>query len=326
MRQEKNKKEKVAALEAVELVKRFGPVTALNGISFSVEDGELFGFLGPNGAGKTTTIRIFMNLTRPTSGEARIFGLDSVQDSLEVKSLVGIVPDISNIFPEISTLSNLLFTGSLYGLGRKERRSRAEELLETFTLSEHADKKAGQLSHGLKRRLAIAMSIVHSPKVVFLDEPTSGLDVSSARGIRNLVNSLKATGTTFFLTTHNMEEANELSDRIAVINQGNIIAIDTPERLKREAVESQVLLVEFNRTLNEEEKKELASTSHLSDVCMENNSYKFHTGNPESAIDSIVQFASKHGLKIRLINTLGPSLEDVFLRLTGEEARIGRNR
>ena len=282
--------------------------------------------MGPNGAGKTTTIRIFMNLTRPTSGEARIFGLDSVQDSLEVKSLVGIVPDISNIFPEISTLSNLLFTGSLYGLGRKERRSRAEELLETFTLSEHADKKAGQLSHGLKRRLAIAMSIVHSPKVVFLDEPTSGLDVSSARGIRNLVNSLKATGTTFFLTTHNMEEANELSDRIAVINQGNIIAIDTPERLKREAVESQVLLVEFNRTLNEEEKKELASTSHLSDVCMENNSYKFHTGNPESAIDSIVQFASKHGLKIRLINTLGPSLEDVFLRLTGEEARIGRNR
>ncbi|MDD5747444.1 MAG: ABC transporter ATP-binding protein [Actinomycetota bacterium] len=311
------------ALEALNLTKRFGSVTAVDGISFSVEEGEIFGFLGPNGAGKTTTIRLFLNLTRPSSGEARVFGLDSVRNSIEVKSIVGIVPDVSNVFSEISTTANILFTASLYGIGRKERMSRMQDLLETMGLSEYSEKKAGQLSYGLKRRLAIAMSIVHSPRVVFLDEPTSGLDVSSSREIRELLRNLKYHGTTFFLTTHNMEEANELCNRIAVIDRGRIIAVDTPERLRREATEAQVIQVEFNRVLDENEQRQLVSLGPFHKIVPMKDSYKLFTGDPEEAIECVFHFAFSNDLRICGLNTLKPTLEDVFVKLTDREASFG---
>ena len=186
-----------SAVGARELTKYFDSLLAVDHISFDVEQGEIFGFLGPNGAGKTTTIRIFMNLTRPSEGSASVYGMDTVRDTLTVKSVVGIVPEVSNVFPEITALSNLTFTGSLYGLSRKERTRRATELLDMFGLEEYGGKKAGQLSLGLKRRLAIAMSMVHRPRVLFLDEPTSGLDVTASRSIREIVKRLNTEGVTF---------------------------------------------------------------------------------------------------------------------------------
>jgi len=273
-----------SAVGARELTKFFDSLLAVDHISFDVEQGELFGFLGPNGAGKTTAIRIFMNLTRPSEGSASVYGMDTVRDTLAVKSVVGIVPEVSNVFPEITALSNLTFTGALYGLGRRERTSRATELLSMFGLEKHGGKKAGQLSLGLKRRLAIAMSMVHRPRVLFLDEPTSGLDVTASRSIREIVKRLNTEGVTFFLTTHNMEEANQLCDRIAVINHGKIIAVDTPERLRQAASEAQAIEVNFDRRPTEDEEAGLAGIDGVSGVAEAGESFRLFTSVPESAL------------------------------------------
>jgi len=312
-----------SAVGARELTKYFDSLLAVDHISFDVEQGEIFGFLGPNGAGKTTTIRIFMNLTRPSEGSASVYGMDTVRDTLTVKSVVGIVPEVSNVFSEITALSNLTFTGSLYGMGRKERASRAAELLDMFGLKEHSGKKAGQLSHGLKRRLAIAMSMVHRPRVLFLDEPTSGLDVTASRSIREIVKRLNTEGVTFFLTTHNMEEANQLCDRIAVINHGKIIAVDTPERLRQAASEAQAIEVTFDRRPTEDEEAGLAGIDGVSGVAEAGESFRLFTSVPESTLRSLFMFMEERDLRARSVNTPGPTLEDVFVKLTSEEQEVG---
>jgi len=312
-----------SAVGARELTKYFDSLLAVDHISFDVEQGELFGFLGPNGAGKTTTIRIFMNLTRPSEGSASVYGMDTVRDTLAVKSVVGIVPEVSNVFPEITALSNLTFTGALYGLGRREGASRAAELLSMFGLEEYSGKKAGQLSLGLKRRLAIAMSMVHRPRVLFLDEPTSGLDVTASRSIREIVRRLNSEGVTFFLTTHNMEEANQLCDRIAVINHGKIIAVDTPERLRQAASEARAIEVTFDRRPTEKEESGLAGIGGISGTAEAGESYRLFTADPESTLRSLFIFMEKHDLRARSVNTPGPTLEDVFVKLTSEEQEVG---
>ena len=301
------------------LTKDYGTRRAIENLTFEARQGEVVGFLGPNGAGKTTTIRIFMNLTRPSEGTANVYGLDTVRDTLAVKSLVGIVPEISNVFPEITTLSNLTFTGALYGMSRRERASRATELLGMFDLEEYGGKKAGQLSLGLKRRLAIAMSMVHRPTVLFLDEPTSGLDVTASRAIRDIVNRLNSEGVTFFLTTHNMEEANQLCGRIAVINHGKIIAVDTPERLRHAAAEATAIEVTFDRRPAVDEEAGLADIEGVSGVGTAGDSYRLFTADPENTLRSLFGFLEKHGLRARSVNTPGPTLEDVFVKLTSEE-------
>jgi ABC-2 type transport system ATP-binding protein len=312
-----------SAVGARELTKYFDSLLAVDHISFDVEQGEIFGFLGPNGAGKTTTIRIFMNLTRPSEGSASVYGMDTVRDTLTVKSVVGIVPEVSNVFPEITALSNLTFTGSLYGLSRKERTRRATELLDMFGLEEYGGKKAGQLSLGLKRRLAIAMSMVHRPRVLFLDEPTSGLDVTASRSIREIVKRLNTEGVTFFLTTHNMEEANQLCDRIAVINHGKIIAVDTPERLRQAASEAQAIEVTFDRRPTEDEEAGLAGIDGVSGVAEAGESFRLFTSVPESTLRSLFMFMEERDLRARSVNTPGPTLEDVFVKLTSEEQEVG---
>ena len=312
-----------SAVGARELTKYFDSLLAVDHISFDVEQGELFGFLGPNGAGKTTAIRIFMNLTRPSEGSASVYGMDTVRDTLAVKSVVGIVPEVSNVFPEITALSNLTFTGALYGLGHRERASRAAELLGMFDLEEYSGKKAGQLSLGLKRRLAIAMSMVHRPRVLFLDEPTSGLDVTASRAIREIVHKLNSEGVTFFLTTHNMEEANQLCGRIAVINHGKIIAVDTPERLRQAASEARAIEVTFDRRPTEDEEAGLAGVEGVSGVGTAGESFRLFTADPESTLRSLFIFMEKHDLRARSVNTPGPTLEDVFVKLTSEEQEVG---
>jgi ABC-2 type transport system ATP-binding protein len=313
-----------ASIEVNGLTKYFGQLLAVDHVSFEVEAGEIFGFLGPNGAGKTTTLRMLTDLTRPSDGSAKILGMDTVKDSLAVKAVIGIVPEASNVFLELTTEGNLTFTGALYGLRKKARNERADELISLFDLEEHRKKKGIELSFGLRRRLTIAMSLMHDPKVVFLDEPTSGLDVESSRLIREVFNDLHRKGVTTFLTTHNMEEANQLSHRVAVINNGRIIAIDTPELLKQAASESQALDVAFDMELDASSERDLGDLPCVSEVRQLGDKYHLVTSDPPCVLDSIYPFMAGHDLKLVSINTFGPSLEDVFVKLTvGREEVAG---
>jgi ABC-2 type transport system ATP-binding protein len=297
------------------LTRYFDSFLAVDHISFDVESSEIFGFLGPNGAGKTTTLRMLTNLTRPSEGTATILGLDIVRDSLAVKALVGIVPEASNVFFELTTVANLTFTGALYGMRKKDIAARTDELISLFDLEAYRAKKSVELSLGLRRRLVIAMSLMHGPRVVFFDEPTSGLDVESARLIREIIQDLHRDGVTVFITTHNMEEANQLCHRIAVINHGKIIAVDTPERLKQAATDSQAIDVSFDREMNVGEEEGLALLPCVSEVRPLGDKYRLLTSDPPCVLEAIYPFMSERGLKPVSVNTYGPSLEDVFVKL-----------
>jgi len=307
------------SIEVKELTKYFGELLAVDHVSFDVEAGEIFGFLGPNGAGKTTTMRMLTNLTRPSEGSASILGMDTVRDSLAIKAVVGIVPEASNVFFELTTMANLTFTGALYGLRRKKRAARADELIALFGLDEYRDKKSVELSLGFRRRLTIAMSLMHGPRVVFLDEPTSGLDVESSRLIRGIIQDLHKDGVTVFITTHNMEEANQLCYRIAVINASRLIAIDTPERLKQAATKSQSVEVSFDRTLNPGEEDALSRLPCVSELRALGDKYRLIASDPPCVLGAIYPFMNERGLKPVSINTFGPSLEDVFVQLTATD-------
>ena len=215
------------------LKKRYDGFPAIDGVSFSINMGEVFGLLGPNGAGKTTTIRILSGLLKPTSGNALIMGHDVIKKPVEVKKSIGVVPETSNLYPELTCFDNLVFAGRLYGMRSKRVKTKADELLELFGLKEKRNVLFSKLSSGMKRRLSMAASLIHDPPVLFLDEPTTGLDVMSARALREIIHSLKRRGITILLTTHDIEEADRLCDRIAIIVKGRITVIDTPEALKK---------------------------------------------------------------------------------------------
>jgi len=219
-------------IQTFNLTKLYGEIIAVDRVSFEVKKGEIFGFLGPNGAGKTTTIRMLTGLSRPTDGKASILGLDINSRIVEIKKYIGIVPEISNLYDELSAIDNLLFMAQLYGVPRRKRRERAEELLKTFRLHERKDSLFRTFSRGMKRALTIAAALIHNPKVLFLDEPTAGLDVVAARSLRNLISNLHQQGITIFLTTHYLEEADLLCDHVAILVKGKILTIDTPQVLK----------------------------------------------------------------------------------------------
>ncbi|RLF01245.1 MAG: ATP-binding protein, partial [Thermoprotei archaeon] len=220
------------AVVSLGLTKFYGKLLAVDNVYFNVQENEIFGFLGPNGAGKTTTIRMLTGLTKPTKGTARIFGHDILKETLTAQKYFGVVPETSNIYDYLSAWDNLMFMGELYRVPKHEREKYGRELLEIFGLYERRYDKVKGFSKGLKRRLTIAMALIHRPKLLFLDEPTSGLDVRSTVIIRNIIRKLNREGVTVFLTTHNIEEANVLCDRVAIIYKGKIVAIDTPEKLK----------------------------------------------------------------------------------------------
>jgi ABC-2 type transport system ATP-binding protein len=218
----------VKAIETLELTRFFNGVCAVNSIDLSVDQGEVFGFLGPNGAGKTTTIRMLTGQLRPTSGWGKVMGWDIVEQRDQLKPLIGVVFDCQNLYQRMSGRDNLLFYTRLYGV----KKSRADEVLDLVGLADRARERTQTYSNGMKQRLLIARGLLHEPKVLFLDEPTRGLDPNVAREIRTIISELGQRGITVFLTTHYMEEADRLSDRVAIIDRGRIVALDTPNKLK----------------------------------------------------------------------------------------------
>ena len=219
---------KEKAIEAQELTREYSGLRALDGVSFSIDPGEIFGFLGPNGAGKTTTIRILTGQLSPTSGTAKVMGYDVVKERQALKPIIGVVFEYQNLYQKLSARDNLNFMANLYGVPK----TRVHEVLEQVGLIDRAGDSLKKYSNGMKQRLLIARALLHQPSVLFLDEPTRGLDPGMALGIRRLVTNLAEAGITIFLTTHYMEEADQLCDRIAILDHGRIVALDQPERLK----------------------------------------------------------------------------------------------
>ncbi len=305
------------AIETVNLTKYYGSFLAVDHISFEVKRGEIFGFLGPNGAGKTTTIRMLTGILSPTEGEVRILGYDIRKEKEKIKARehMGIVPEMANPYVDLTAMQNLKLMGELYGMKKRDIEERSMELLKLFELYDKKDKKVRTFSKGMRQRLILAMALIADPELLFLDEPTSGLDVISARMIKEIIREKNREGKTVFLTTHNMSEANELCERIAIIQKGKLIAIDTPEKLKKLSRGHVSIEVSFDPMRFEENAIKTAfKVKRIGDKI------RLYTTNPDATVKEIVRYAESRNLKIVSLRTLAPSLEDVFMELVG-----GRN-
>ncbi|MFW6324505.1 MAG: ABC transporter ATP-binding protein [Desulfovibrionales bacterium] len=314
---------KYGAIEVENLSKSFDGIEAVSGISFSIGQGELFGFLGPNGAGKTTTINMLTGLARPDFGAVRLGGIDCTSNPRAAQHLIGVVPDESNLYPELSGLENLCFCASLYGMQKRKRQDRARELLTLFDLAGAANRKFGAYSKGMKRKLAIAAGIIHRPEILFLDEPTTGIDVPSARQLRQLVADLNAAGTTIFLTTHYIEEAERLCDRIAFLVSGRIVRIDSVERLIQPDRERHFLQISCSEEVRDVERKLAASFPELDFIGTGKTTIRVEANQP-LPVGPLVRSLEELGAEVVEARRLRPSLEDVFARITGIEANAMR--
>jgi ABC-2 type transport system ATP-binding protein len=310
----------MSAIIIKELTKKFGEFTAVDGVSFSVETGELFGLLGPNGAGKTTILNMLTTLLLPTAGDAEIAGYDLRRDPDEIRNNIGIIFQDPSLDIGLTGRENLEFHAMMYNIGSDERKKRIREVLDIVGLADKADILVENYSGGMKRRLEIARGLVHYPKVLFLDEPTLGLDAQTRRSIWDHIRNLNRNyGTSVILTTHYMEEADYLCDRIAIIDHGKIIALNTPSGLKKcfrgdcvsLTIEGRIDLIAA--ALGEKEwVKEIIRNEKMLDVIISDY---------EKNIPDIFQTAGNLGIGISSINFSKPSLEDVFIRLTGSTIR-----
>ena len=303
-------------IEATGLTKSYGEILAVDNIDFEVREGETFGFLGPNGAGKTTTIRMLTGLSKPTAGSARILDFDIDTEIAEAKKYIGVVPEASNLYDEMSAADNLLFTAQLYGVPRGQRRERAEKLLKIFRLYERKDQSFGTFSRGMKRALTIAAALVHSPKVLFLDEPTVGLDVVAARSLRSLIANLRQQGITIFLTTHYLEEADLLCSRIAILVKGKVVTVDTPEALKSSIRSDLPVEISLNAPPQKLVEEVSAKLPNLRIVTV-NNKVRIQGGRPVEVLEVVLQSAKHTGVEVDAVTTVSPTLEDAFIRITG---------
>jgi ABC-2 type transport system ATP-binding protein len=304
-----------AVIHALNLTKVFGSSTAVDHISFDVREAEIFGFLGPNGAGKTTTTRMLTGVIPLDAGTATILGHDIRSEPVQAKQRFGVVPETSNAYTDITAWQNLMLMGELYGLPRARAEQRSSDLLGMVGLLERKDQKVQAYSKGMKQRLILAMALIHEPELLFLDEPTSGLDVQSTQMILNLLRDLNKQGTTIFLTTHNMEEANRLCHRVGIIHGGKIVAIDAPEKLKTAIDRVHRIEVSFDREVPGE------SLGLLQGVIAANRTgdkWQITADNRDTTIRSLVTFSQQNSAAIVTLNTLAPSLDDAFLRLTQE--------
>lgn len=301
------------------LTKQFDKVTAVDDISFEVYQGELFGFLGPNGAGKTTTINVLTGLARLDSGKVTIGGIDCTRNPKAAQHLVGVVPDESNLYPELTGFDNLCFCAALYGMGKTERSKRARELLEIFNLADAADRKFQAYSKGMKRKLTLAAGIIHNPPILFLDEPTTGIDVASARQVRQIMADLHKQGTTVFLTTHYIEEAERLCERIAFIVKGNIVRVDQTENLLKPVQGKNMLLLSVSDS-GEDNLNALVTVfpNCIFDSIIEG---QIRVQSEETIIiGPLVRLLEERGIQVTEARRHQPSLEDIFVEVTGIEA------
>ena len=304
-------------IQASGLTKFYGELLAVDHINFEVKRGEIFGLLGPNGAGKTTTIRMLTGLSKPTEGKASVLGFDVGSEIMKIKRHIGVVPEISNLYDELSAFDNLMFMAQLYGVPRSQRRKRAEELLKIFGLYERKDSPFRTLSRGMKRALTIAAGMIHNPKILFLDEPTVGLDVVAARSLRNLVANLRQQGMTIFLTTHYLEEADLLCDRVAIMVKGRIIKTGSPASLKAEVEKESVIEFSFDRDISELLKNLSDRLAGVKIVAVEPNKVRIYGGIPANIYDNVFRFAKDKGIEIQSVNSIKPTLEDAFIKITG---------
>jgi ABC-2 type transport system ATP-binding protein len=305
------------AIEATSLVKAYGEVRALSGVSFSVPEGSVFGLLGPNGAGKSTTVRILTTLTRPDEGSAQVAGLDVLADPTGVRRSIGVVGQKSGVDPEATGRENLRLQGQVYDLPAQEREQRIDELLERFRLADAADRLVSGYSGGMQRRLDVALGLVSRPKVMFLDEPTTGLDPEVRAEMWQEIETLAGEhGVTVLLTTHYMEEADRLAARLAIVDQGEIVAEGSPDELKRE-LRGDAVHIELGATANGNARAALDRVQGVREVVLEGHSLHARADDGARAVPGVLSALDSHGVPVASVTVARPSLEDVYLRHAG---------
>jgi len=307
-------------IEVDGLVKDYGRVRAVDHVTFAVGTGEVFGLLGPNGAGKTTIISTLSCLVPPSAGSVRVCGLDVVSDSMEVRSRIGVVPQEIALYQSLSARENLMFWGRMYGLSGTALTRRVDELVEVVGLSERAEHRIDTYSGGMKRRINIAVGLLHNPQVLFLDEPTVGIDPQTRRSLLELALELNARGLTILYTTHYLEEAEFLCDRIGIVDGGKLIAIGTQSELVAQIGATDTIAVEVEGL----EERSLPSLDDLPDVLetvVDGGDIRINAKSGSSLLPSVVGRLTDAGVTIRSIDVSAPNLESVFLHLTGRSLR-----
>ncbi len=298
------------------LTKKFGEVTAVEGLSFRVEEGEVFGFLGPNGAGKTTTIRMLCCLISKTSGEATIdrYQIDKPEDSLRIRKMIGLVPDNVGLYDDLTAFENLDFYGKLYEFPEGRRKENIERFLKMLDIWDRKDTRAGSFSKGMKQKLALARALVHEPKLLFMDEPTANLDPESAKTVRDFILEIKKQGRTIFLNTHNLDEAQRVCDRIGIIKT-KLLTIGSPEQLRESLTKPkiEVRLAEVSDALVDALRKKIPNKIEVSD-----SKLIIDVNDPDKENPVIITSIGSIGGQIREVTQIIPTLEDVYLQIMKE--------
>ncbi|MEW2431990.1 ATP-binding cassette domain-containing protein [Micromonospora sp. NPDC047644] len=296
-------------------------VDAVRGVDLDVAKGEIFGFLGPNGAGKTTTLRMLATLIEPDGGEATIAGADLRKDPAEVRRRIGYVPQGGSTWDESTAREELVLHARMYGISKAEAQRRAARALDAFQLTEYADRKCKTYSGGQRRRVEIALGIIHEPKIVFLDEPTTGLDPQSRAHMWDEIRRLRADGMTVFITTHYLDEADALCDRIAIMDNGEVVAEGTPAELKRE-ISGDVVLVGLDLTATPQAAQTLDGEPYVNKLeTVDEGGLRLYVDEGATAIPQVLRRLDHAGLELRSIELHRPSLDDVFLTKTGRSLR-----
>jgi len=307
-------------IETQELVKKFGEFTAVDGLDLRIRTGELFGFLGPNGAGKTTTIRMLTTLSSITSGSATVAGFDVPSQPARVRERIGVVPQQFSLFEELTPVENLWYIGKLNGMPEAEIKARTTELLKVVTLHDKKDVKSGGFSGGMKQRLSVAAGLLHTPEILFMDEPTTGLDPQSRIALRELTQELNGQGITIIYTTHDMEEADKLCDRIAVMDHGRIIAEGTSSELKHKITQHKLIEVEVVDP-DEALLQAVKDLDFVQGVRKEGDVLILQASKADDAFYKLTDLFRKRKKQVHEIRIREPSLEDVFIQLTKKDLR-----
>jgi ABC-2 type transport system ATP-binding protein len=311
-----------AILEAHDLVKQYGDLTAVKGISFSIAQGEIFSLLGPNGAGKTTTLSMLSTLFAPTSGDARIGGHSVLKEPMQVKNLIGVVPQDLALYEDLTARENLTFWGQMYGLGGRALTKRADEVLEQIGLTDRANQRVKTYSGGMKRRVNIGVGLLHKPRLLFMDEPTVGIDPQSRRAILDTVKDLNRQGMTVLYTTHYMEEAQELSHRVGIMDHGQMIALGTQKELTQQVGQRDTLRLNVGEAQSALTLAEAVRTlAGIVDVDASGQEVVVIVPSAADVLAAVVTRANEVGVKVRSVDIQEPNLEAVFLHLTGRALR-----